>query len=170
MSVAFSTARLQAEPLSLAAHDQELAGLHADPRVMATMGGSTATPEESRAWIERNLRHGQEPGLGIFVFRERFSSKVTLHPKTLIDVEYINGPFRYLNNHWKFEPHPEGCIVDFYVAFEFRSRILQNLIGLLFNEAVPRMVGAFEARAQKLYQPADENGGSPQLGRGPAVG
>jgi RimJ/RimL family protein N-acetyltransferase len=38
---------------------------------MKTMGGSTATPRESRAWIERNLRHGQEPGLGIFVFRER---------------------------------------------------------------------------------------------------
>ena len=87
------------------------------------------------------------------MFRERFSSKVTLHPKELIDVEYINGPFRYLNNHWKFEPHPEGCIVDFYVDFEFRSRILQNLIGLLFNEAVHRMVGAFEARARKLYQP-----------------
>jgi coenzyme Q-binding protein COQ10 len=87
------------------------------------------------------------------VFRERFSSKVTLHPSTQVDVEYINGPFRYLNNHWKFEPHPEGCIVDFYVDFEFKSRILQNLIGLLFNEAVNRMVSAFEARAQKLYQP-----------------
>lgn len=87
------------------------------------------------------------------MFRERFTSKVTLHPKTLIDVEYINGPFRYLNNHWKFEAAPvDGhCIVDFYVDFEFRSRILQNLIGLLFNEAVTRMVGAFEARAHDLY-------------------
>ena len=72
-SPAFSTERLDAEPLALAEHEQELAGLHADPRVMATMGGSTATPEESRAWIERNLRHRQEPGLGIFVFRERAS-------------------------------------------------------------------------------------------------
>src|SRR5918912_14920 len=87
------------------------------------------------------------------VFRERFSSKVTLHPKSQIDVEYINGPFRYLNNHWKFEPAPEGCVVDFYVDFEFRSRILQNLIGLLFNEAVHRMVAAFEARARQLYRP-----------------
>lgn len=87
------------------------------------------------------------------VFRERFSSKVTLHDKSLIDVEYINGPFRYLNNHWKFDPAPGGCIVDFYVDFEFRSKILQNLIGLLFNEAVQRMVAAFEARAHQLYQP-----------------
>jgi coenzyme Q-binding protein COQ10 len=86
------------------------------------------------------------------VFRERFQSKVTLHPKTQIDVEYIEGPFRYLNNHWRFEEAPDGhCTVDFYVDFEFRSRILQNLIGLLFNEAVSRMVAAFEARAHALY-------------------
>lgn len=86
------------------------------------------------------------------VFRERFTSKVHLFPRTGIDVEYINGPFRYLNNHWRFEPAPDGgCILDFYVDFEFRSRILQNLIGLLFNEAVTRMVGAFESRARELY-------------------
>jgi ribosomal-protein-alanine N-acetyltransferase len=71
MSAAFRTERLDAEPLSLSAHEQELAALHADERVMRTMGGSAATP--SRAWIERNLRHGREPGLGIFVFRERES-------------------------------------------------------------------------------------------------
>ncbi|HET6470087.1 MAG TPA: type II toxin-antitoxin system RatA family toxin [Geminicoccaceae bacterium] len=88
------------------------------------------------------------------IFRERFSSKVTLIPKTGVDVEYIQGPFRYLNNHWRFEAAPDGhCIVDFYVDFEFRSKILQNLIGLLFNEAVTRMVGAFEARARQLYGP-----------------
>ena len=104
------------------------------------------------------------------MFRERFSSKVTLHDKDQIDVEYINGPFRYLNNHWKFEAAPEGCIVDFYVDFEFRSRILQNLIGLLFNEAVHRMVAAFEARARQLYRPVDaETAAAPLLG-GPAVG
>ncbi|HXV57119.1 MAG TPA: GNAT family N-acetyltransferase [Gaiellaceae bacterium] len=72
MTAAFSTERLLAEPLGLA-HAEELAVLHADPRVMATMGGETATAAESLAWIERNLRHGEEPGLGIFVFRERGS-------------------------------------------------------------------------------------------------
>jgi len=86
------------------------------------------------------------------VFRERFTSKVRLMPKSGVDVEYINGPFRYLNNHWRFEPAPDGgCIVDFYVDFEFKSKLLQSLIGLLFNEAVHRMVAAFEARAEKLY-------------------
>lgn len=86
------------------------------------------------------------------VFRERFSSKVTLHPYEQIDVEYIQGPFRYLNNHWHFiEAEDGGCIIDFYVDFEFKSRVLQKMIGLLFNEAVSRMVGAFEARARQLY-------------------
>lgn len=86
------------------------------------------------------------------VYRERFTSRVTVHPHERIDVEYIEGPFRYLNNHWHFiEAEDGGCIIDFYVDFEFRSRILQNLIGLLFNEAVRRMVSAFETRAHDLY-------------------
>jgi len=86
------------------------------------------------------------------MFRERFTSKVHVMPKYGIDVEYINGPFRYLNNHWRFERADDGgCILDFYVDFEFRSKILQKLIGLLFEEAVRRMVGAFEARAKALY-------------------
>ena len=86
------------------------------------------------------------------VFSERFASKVTLHGQEQIDVEYIDGPFRYLNNHWHFTPQDDGsCVIDFFVDFEFRSRMLQALIGLLFNEAVSRMVGAFEARARDLY-------------------
>jgi coenzyme Q-binding protein COQ10 len=77
---------------------------------------------------------------------------VTLHPHELIDVEYVNGPFRYLNNHWRFiEAEDGGCVIDFYVDFEFKSKMLQKLIGLLFNEAVSRMVSAFEARARDLY-------------------
>jgi coenzyme Q-binding protein COQ10 len=90
------------------------------------------------------------------VFQERFVSKVTLHPQRQIDVAYINGPFRYLNNHWRFlESGDGGCTIDFYVDFEFRSKVLQKLIGLLFNEAVSRMVGAFEARANQLYGARD---------------
>jgi coenzyme Q-binding protein COQ10 len=86
------------------------------------------------------------------MFKERFASRVTLHRYSQIDVEYINGPFRYLNNHWRFIEAEDGSsVIDFYVDFEFRSRMLQKLIGLLFNEAVSRMVGAFETRARQLY-------------------
>ena len=85
-------------------------------------------------------------------------------------MEYINGPFRYLKNHWLFVPHPDGCLIDFYVDFEFKSKILQNLIGLLFNEAVRRMVGAFEARACQLYSPVRASDDRAQLIGRPAVG
>ncbi len=87
------------------------------------------------------------------VFRESFGSRVTLRPdERRIDVEYLEGPFRYLNNHWHFEPVSEtACDVDFFVDFEFRSRMLQSLIGVVFNEAMRRIVRAFEQRAAVLY-------------------
>jgi len=87
------------------------------------------------------------------VWREKFTSKVTLdRAERAIHVAYVNGPFKYMNNHWKFLDGPEGgCIIDFHVDFEFKSRVLQQLIGLLFDEAVRRMVGAFENRARKLH-------------------
>ena len=90
--------------------------------------------------------------IGFKMLRERFTSKVRLdRPGGKIHVTYIEGPFRYLNNHWVFEPHPEGCLVDFYVDFEFRSRLLQKMFQPLFHEAVRRMVSAFEARAAEQY-------------------
>ncbi len=89
------------------------------------------------------------------VYREKFGSRVTLLPEAhRIDVEYLDGPFKYLNNHWKFVPLDERrCEVDFFVDFEFRSIILQKLIGVVFNEAMQRIVRAFERRAEELYGP-----------------
>jgi len=91
--------------------------------------------------------------IGFRGIRESFTSRVTLNrPNMRIDVAYLDGPFRYLNNHWIFTPMPDdACEIDFFVDFEFRSRILQRLMGLLFNEAVRRMVSAFEARASDLF-------------------
>lgn len=90
--------------------------------------------------------------IGYKMIRERFTSRVTLKPEDLrIDVRYIEGPFKYLQNHWIFKEHPEGCLIDFYVDFEFRSRFLQRMIQPFFNEAVKRMVRAFETRAEELY-------------------
>jgi coenzyme Q-binding protein COQ10 len=92
--------------------------------------------------------------IGYKVFRERFTSHVQLNRPSRIDVKYYEGPFRYLNNHWNLEPQGDGqCVIDFYVDFEFKSRMLQKVIQTLFNEAVQRMVGAFEARAEALYGP-----------------
>lgn len=93
--------------------------------------------------------------IGFKMVREKFTSRVTLdRPKMRIDVEYINGPFKHLNNHWTFSPTAEGkCQIDFHLEFEFSSIVLQKLIGVLFHEAVRRMVAAFETRAHQLYQP-----------------
>lgn len=89
--------------------------------------------------------------IGFKMIRERFTSRVTLRAPDRIDVEYVEGPLRYLNNSWVFHEHPDGCLIDFAVDFEFKSKILQNLIGALFNQAFQRMVAAFEERAAALY-------------------
>lgn len=89
--------------------------------------------------------------IGFKMVREHFTSRVTLSHPDRIDVSYVRGPMRHLNNHWKFEPHPDGCVIDFYVDFEFRSKVLQKMIGALFNEAFRRMASAFETRAGVLY-------------------
>ena len=90
--------------------------------------------------------------IGFKMIRERFTSRVELNPPDRINVAYSEGPFSYLNNHWIFSPtETGGCLIDFYVDFEFRSKMLQKIIGVLFNEAVRRMVAAFETRARQLY-------------------
>lgn len=90
--------------------------------------------------------------IGYKVFRERYGSKVTLTPSEHIHVEYLTGPMKYLSNHWKFIEEEDGsCTIDFFVDFEFKNRVIQNLIGVFFNEVVQRMVGAFEERARELY-------------------
>ena len=87
------------------------------------------------------------------VFRERFGSRVTLLPgQNRILTEYIDGPFKHLKSVWTFADRPEGgCEVGFEVDFEFRNAILAGIIGLVFNEAMQRVVRAFEARAKVLY-------------------
>ena len=98
--------------------------------------------------------------VGYKMIRERFTSRVSLDRDRLtIEVTYADGPFKQMTNRWRFEPTEDGrCRIDFYVAFEFRSAMLQKLIGVLFHEAVRRMVGAFETRARKLYGPPHEGG------------
>ncbi len=86
------------------------------------------------------------------VFRERFTSRVLLWPdRKRIDTEYLDGPFKYMKSDWHFEETATGCTVHFHVDFEFRNAILQGIIGVVFNEAMQRVVRAFEKRAADLY-------------------
>ena len=86
------------------------------------------------------------------VFRERFGSRVTLWPDDMkIDTEYLDGPFKYMKSNWAFRDVDGGCEVAFFVDFEFRNAVLQGIIGVVFNEAMQRIVRAFERRAAELY-------------------
>ena len=89
------------------------------------------------------------------VFRERFGSRVTLWPdRNRIDTAYVDGPFRKMESTWAFRDVEEGCEVSFDVDFEFRNRMLQSVVGMVFNDAMQRIVRAFERRAAELYGPA----------------
>ena len=86
------------------------------------------------------------------VFREKFGSRVVLNAgKRTIDTEYIDGPFRFMKSNWSFADVEGGCEASFFVDFEFKNAILQGIIGVVFNEAMQRIVRAFEARAADLY-------------------
>ena len=85
--------------------------------------------------------------------REHFTSEVTLDRANLkILVRYLKGPFSNLENRWTFEPRgEEACEVGFFIAYEFRSRVLATLMGAMFDAAFTRFSGAFEKRADMIY-------------------
>ncbi len=87
------------------------------------------------------------------VLRETFATKVTLdREKGTIFVEYLDGPFRHLENRWVFKPLGETvCEVGFYISYEFRSRMLARVAGAVFDRAFRKFSSAFEARADEVY-------------------
>ena len=87
---------------------------------------------------------------------ERYTSRVTpvspsANHEGRIDVALVSGPFKRLNNHWRFVPHPEGCEIHLDLDFEFKSKLLDTMLGGIFGRACEKMVGAFTARAATLY-------------------
>ncbi|MGY6645635.1 MAG: type II toxin-antitoxin system RatA family toxin [Salinarimonas sp.] len=91
--------------------------------------------------------------VGYKSIRETFTTRVTLDRVRLrIDVEYIDGPFRFLENRWKFLKQGDGgCDVDFHIAYEFRNFALGMLMGAMFDRAFRKFTSAFEARARQVY-------------------
>jgi coenzyme Q-binding protein COQ10 len=85
--------------------------------------------------------------------KETFTSRVTLdRPNRKILVEYVSGPFSSLENRWSFEPKNDcGCEVTFFIAYEFKSRMLAMLMGSMFDTAFARLSAAFEKRADAIY-------------------
>ena len=85
--------------------------------------------------------------------RESFTSRVTLdRPGMIIRAEYIEGPFRHLENIWRFEAADAGnSLVHFAIDYEFRSRTFAALMGAVFDRAFRKFADAFEARANAVY-------------------
>lgn len=89
------------------------------------------------------------------MIKESFTSKVTLLPDAnQILVEYLDGPFKHLENRWTFEPiegAPDACTIVFYIDYEFKSRMLSGLMGAMFDKAFHKFSSAFEQRADVIY-------------------
>ncbi|MDI7863245.1 type II toxin-antitoxin system RatA family toxin [Rhizobiaceae bacterium n13] len=92
--------------------------------------------------------------VGYKAIRETFTTQVLLDkPHRVIDVKYIDGPFKYLDNRWRFEPAADGnqCTVHFFIDYEFKSRVLGALMGSMFDRAFHMFSDAFEKRADTIY-------------------
>jgi coenzyme Q-binding protein COQ10 len=91
--------------------------------------------------------------VGYKAIRETFTSRVTLlADERRINVAYVDGPFRFLDNRWMFHPRAEGgSEVEFYIAYEFKSKMFEMLVGGLFDAAFRRFAAAFEDRARLIY-------------------
>jgi coenzyme Q-binding protein COQ10 len=96
-----------------------------------------------------------EMAVGYGALREKYTSRVILDRSAkTIDVAQTSGPFKQLENHWRFTPLPEGCRVDFSLAYEFRNRVLNAVAGAAFGKVYVKMADAFEARAKDLSDQA----------------
>ncbi|CAN7430641.1 type II toxin-antitoxin system RatA family toxin [Rhizobium sp. LjRoot30] len=90
--------------------------------------------------------------VGYKAIRETFTTQVLLNKaERIIDVKYIDGPFKYLDNRWRFEEAAKGCDVRFFIDYEFKSRILGALMGSMFDRAFRMFAEAFEKRADTIY-------------------
>src|SRR5688572_10246036 len=109
--------------------------------------------------IRRRVQSGEgietlvaEMSVGYKAIRETFTTRVSLdEPRLRIVVEYVEGPFSFLENRWTFKPDPLGCAVEFYITYEFKSRMLGMLMGSIFDRAFRKFTEAFEERADKIY-------------------
>ena len=90
--------------------------------------------------------------VGFKGLRETFTSKVKKQRPDRLEVDYLDGPLKYLRNEWVFRPDGDtGCFVDFTVDFAFKNRMFEMLAGQVFGSALRKMIGAFEDRAAVLY-------------------
>ena len=137
---------------------------HTPQEMFALVADIEAYPQflplcESLTVRSRKERDGRiilvaDMSIGYKAIRETFATQVLLNPaERAIDVKYIDGPFKYLSNIWRFDPASSGCEVHFFIDYEFKSRILGALMGTMFDRAFRMFSEAFEKRADVIYGP-----------------
>jgi coenzyme Q-binding protein COQ10 len=96
--------------------------------------------------------------VGFKALREKFTSRVIKDRPGRLEVIYVDGPMRDLDNVWQFRPLPDGgCEIDFNVEFAFKNKMFEVLAGQYFDRAFRKMVAAFETRADDLYGNSNSN-------------
>ena len=139
---------------------------YAPDQLFRLVGDVSAYPEfvpwitGMRTWNARHLSDGvdavdAEAAVGFSFLKERFATRVRRDSHNRqIDVHLISGPFRKLQNRWRFLDAGHGCTrIEFDIEFTFKSRMLEALLRSNFHTAVDRLIGCFEARAKALYGP-----------------
>jgi coenzyme Q-binding protein COQ10 len=135
---------------------------HTPEEMFALVADIEAYPQflplcESLTVRSRKERDGRtilvaDMSIGYKAIRETFTTQVLLNPaEHAIDVKYIDGPFKYLSNIWRFDPADSGCEVHFFIDYEFKSRILGAVMGTMFDRAFRMFSEAFEKRADVIY-------------------
>ncbi|MCA1748865.1 MAG: type II toxin-antitoxin system RatA family toxin, partial [Sphingomonadales bacterium] len=132
------------------------------PEQMFDLVADVARYDEFLPWvIAVRVRSDSETDMvadlvvGFKSLRETFTSRVKKRRPEAIEVDYVEGPLKYLHNDWKFLADREGgCIIEFCVDFAFRNKLFELLAGQVFDKALRRMTNAFEARADALYGPS----------------
>lgn len=110
-----------------------------------------------RVWNERETAPGvtqldAEADVGFAMVRERFSTSVRRDgPQRVIAVSLLRGPFKHLRNEWRFLPEGTGTKIEFFIDFEFRSKLLDRVLQANFDRAAHRLISCFELRAAALY-------------------
>ncbi|MBX9880810.1 MAG: type II toxin-antitoxin system RatA family toxin [Sphingomonas sp.] len=129
------------------------------PEQMYAMVADVARYPDFLPWVSAIRVRSDNPTLmvadmvvGFKGLRETFTSRVTKQAPSKIHVDYLDGPLKYLNNDWGFRDDGQGgCLVDFSVDFAFKNRVFEMIAGQVFDRALKKMIGAFEARAATLY-------------------
>ena len=130
------------------------------PRLMFDLVADVGSYPEFLPWCVGARLRDRQPHtfladlvIGFGLLREKYTSRVNLDMDThTIRIDYLNGPFKHLDNHWQFNAAEDGGTnIVFHINFEFQSALLQKVIGTMFGEAVTIMVNAFERRARDLY-------------------